>query len=115
MQTSDKKTLYKILSESDIIVGFASTVMIEALMLGKTPIVIEVFFERLNNVAYKEATFRIQKNGNVADAITRLLTNADLQQEFKSARDEYLHEYFDNLDGGASFRIAMLLDRLLER
>jgi hypothetical protein len=115
VQTSDKKTLYKILSESDIIVGFASTVMIEALMLGKTPIVIEGFFERLNNVAYKEATFRIQKNGNVADAITRLLTNADLQQEFKSARDEYLHEYFDNLDGGASFRIAMLLDRLLER
>jgi len=108
-----KDFLYSVISDSDLIVSFTSSIDVESLLLDKNVINIEVI-EDFRNFEYKKATITIEKDDNLTRVINKVLSDKNLQEKLKREREEYLKKSFFKVDGKAHERTANLIRRLIK-
>jgi hypothetical protein len=113
IQTVGKTSLYSILSESDILMGFGSTAVLEGLMMGKDAIHLEMLEPRAG-FEYKEAMLCVKNTDEITDAVKKVLTDKRTQKRLKEQRDGYLRRAFYGIDGKAHERIAKLIKSVVK-
>ena len=119
-QEPGKEALYTVLSKSDLVVSTGSTADIEGIMLDKNVIVIDglakgFLAELSKKDKYREAVYEVNKNDDLTDAVTKILTSRDLQERLRQERRRYLAGSFYKIDGKAHERVSALILRLIKR
>ncbi|MDP3734464.1 MAG: UDP-N-acetylglucosamine 2-epimerase [Nanoarchaeota archaeon] len=100
--------LYQLLSESDLIIEFGSTVAIEAMILGKP--VITTNFCPIEGGIYElvsqcTGTYKVDHTENISHAIKKVLSKDRLQEQ----RKKTVEHMCGTIDGKASERIANMI------
>lgn len=112
-EENGKPGLYGALASSDLVIGFESTAEIEAMMLGKPVITIDVIRES-GNFDYKKAALHFRYG------CSDLLKSADIRSQlfdkktiskYRKLREKYISKNFHAIDGKASERIANILNK----
>jgi hypothetical protein len=116
IQKPGKEVLYSILRDSDLLISFGSTAVVEGLMLGKDAVVIEGFIGDLYRAdPYKEAVLRIEKESDLGNAVEKILTDKRERAILRKKREEYIRTAFYKIDGKAHRRVGDLIVSILKR
>lgn len=102
--------LYELLSACDLLITTWSTVGLEAIILDK-PIVVINLMSRPDMTSYVERGAAIEVNvpNTLSGIIGQILYDDDTIQRVKEGRDQYVFDYAYRSDGKASGRVARLL------
>lgn len=114
VQAPGKASLYSTISDSDLLMGFGSTALLEGLMLDKDAIYLEMFATGPIIREFKKATFCVKKTDEVAKVTEKVLTDNRVRKKLKRQREKYLRQAFYAIDGKAHERVADLITSLIE-
>lgn len=115
IQNDQRKVLYELMSQSDIIINFSSTVAVEAMILDKPLITITFpnFQNPFNEVIRRsEASVEVGIRDNLAAALKKLLEDAALQKKLQQKRRAFVKKYCGKVEGKATERTAELLEKV---
>jgi UDP-N-acetylglucosamine 2-epimerase len=103
-----------LLAACDVLVTYYSTVAVEALLLGK-PVVSLNLLPHLERESWVErgAVIEVQSTEGLTATLQSLLANGDTQARLADARREFLSDFFYDLDGRPSERVADLIRGML--
>lgn len=113
-QGTTKAELYSVIINSDLLIGFGSTALLEGLMIGKDVIHLDMFLENPELYTFRRATSCIDKIENLAGLIKKVLSDKGTKNALKKRREYYLRESFFKIDGRAYERISDLIERISE-
>lgn len=109
LQKTGASFLYQLISESDIIINFSSTVALESIILNKPVITIlsKEFTNPFNTlISESKATIELKKLEELTPAIKKLIFDKKLQQELYKKRLIFTQKLCGLLDGKAAERVA---------
>jgi len=116
-QRPDKEALYSVLSKSDLVVSTISTADIEALMLDKDVILVDGLRKSSRaeqaEAEYQKVVLEVDKDGDLAGIITKVLTDRKMQKELEQRRRKYVEDSFYRIDGKAHERVADSIKSLI--
>lgn len=116
VQKPEKETLYSILRDSDLLISFGSTSIVEGLMVDKDAIVVEGFLgDFYRKDPYKQATIQVEKDDDLTNVASKILWDRKEQVKLRKKRLEYVGRAFFKIDGKAHERVADLIVSLLEK
>lgn len=113
IQRGGKETLYSLLRDSDLLLGYGSTAVLEGLMMDKDAIHLEML-ETRPVFEFKEATISVKKTGDLGKTVKRILTDERERKKLKARRDGYLKKAFYKIDGKSHERVAKLIKSLVK-
>ena len=107
--------LYSLLFCSDLVVSISSTVILEASVMGKPVIQLNLienydFFGDMKNKAF----IKITNKKDLPTAIKRSLFDESFSKKIKIKREKSILEYYHRIDGKATERFLNVVDELLE-
>lgn len=108
--------LYELLSACDILMTGTSTVGLEAMMLGK-PVIFMNLTGRSDLVPYAEsgAAIGVYKQGEISPAIRSILEDPQTNKNLETHRKNFLSEYVNiKSNGKASKRVANLVKQMIK-
>ncbi|MFQ5706218.1 MAG: UDP-N-acetylglucosamine 2-epimerase [bacterium] len=114
VSTTRNLNIYDLFKECSLVVGAASTVILEA-MLFKKPIITLDFSRRADSLPYSEkgAALRVQKPEKLRNAITDALFNEKLRCRIRKGQKQFLEEYVYRIDGRAAKRVTRVILELM--
>jgi UDP-N-acetylglucosamine 2-epimerase len=106
--------IYELLNACEIMITHLSTVGLEAMILDKPVITINIS-GKPDPVDYarKKAALGVYREQDLVLAIENLLKNRGMLKELKKNRDKYVYETTYKKDGKATERVAELIERLI--
>jgi len=106
--------LYELLSACDLLITTWSTVGLEAMILDK-PIIVINLMNRPDMTSYVERGGAIEVNmpNTLSGIIRQILYDGDTIQKIKEGRDQYVSDYTFMSDGKASERVAKLIREMI--
>ena len=115
IQDNQRKVLYGLMDRSDVIINFSSTTAVEAMILDKP--LITITFPHFQNpfseiIKSSQASVEVEIKDDLAQAIHRVLDDKGLQWSLRQYRHQFVKEYCGRIDGKATERAALLLQRL---
>lgn len=104
--------IYELLSCCDIYSTAFSTVGIEAVLMGKPVVAINIQAKSEEYVNYTKlgVGFKITKENEFLPALKRCLYDKNFNKNFKKAREKFIKEYNYKMDGKALERIIKIID-----
>ena len=115
VQKTGASYLYQLMSQSDIIINFSSTVVIESIILDKPVITMlgKEFANPFNKlISESKATLELKESHDLPTTVTALLTNTKLQQEYHKNRRAFSKKMCGKIDGQAAARVAEFVKQL---
>ncbi len=103
-----KGPLHRILRESDLLIGFGTTAVLEGLMMGKDAIHLEML-ETRPVFEFTEATLRVKKLDELAGTVKKIIADKKSRTQLNEKRERYLKKAFYRIDGRAYERVAKLI------
>ncbi len=117
VQKTGASYLYQLMSESNIVINFSSTVVLESVILDK-PIITMISKEFQNPfnaiITESKATIEVAELGNLSSEITKLLTDEKVQQELHQNRIAFKEKFCGKIDGQAAARVAAFVKQLVQ-
>jgi len=106
--------LHDLIDASDMVIISSSTVALEAMILGK-PVIIVNLTRREDLIPYagSGAALGVYNAEDIAPAIQRVLSNPSLNEELAENRAKFIHDYAYKIDGKAIERVAALIDEMI--
>ena len=106
--------LYELLSACDLLITTWSTVGLEAMILDK-PIIVINLMNRPDMTSYVERGAAIEVNmpNALSGIIGQILYDGDTIQRIKEGRNKYILDYTYRSDGKASERVAKLIEMMV--
>lgn len=107
--------LYEILSECDVLLTTWSTVGLEAMILDK-PIIIINLMNRPDMTSYVEsgAAIEVKTVDGIAQAINTVLYDSKTIERMKINREKYIRDHMYKSDGKSSERVAKLIQKMID-
>jgi len=107
--------LYELLSACDLLITTWSTVGLEAMILDK-PIVVINLMGRPDMTSYveKSAAIAVNMPNTLSGIIGQILYDDDTIQRIKEGRNKYILDYTYRSDGKASERVAKLIQKMID-
>lgn len=99
----------------DALMTFYSTIALEAMMLGK-PVITVNLTNQPDPVPYAQsgAAFGVYKTEDIAPAVREVLENPETRKQLEIGRQEYLYKQFYKLDGQATRRVVELVYKMID-
>jgi len=99
----------------DVLITFYSTVALEAMILGK-PVVTVNLTNQPDFVPYAQsgAALGVYRAEDIAPAVKKALDDPETRERLKLGREKFLYEQFYKLDGQATKRVVELIYRMIE-
>jgi hypothetical protein len=98
----------------DLLVAAFSTVITEALVLGKPAVTLNLTAE--DPVPYyKEVTLRVDKEEDLAPAIRKALYDEKTREKLKKERKKFISKHVYKQDGKATERLIGLIERMIKK
>lgn len=113
IQEPGKISLYSVINDSDLLIGFGSTAVLEGLMFGKDAIHLEML-ETRPIFEFKKATFCVKKVDEITEAVRKVLTDKRVKKRLRIQRERYLRQAFYAIDGKAHERVADLITHIVK-
>jgi UDP-N-acetylglucosamine 2-epimerase len=110
-----KEDMQKILFISDIVITTVSTAGIEAIILNKPLVIVDISEKPplIDYVGYG-AAIRVTNAKELVKAIEDILTNPKVRKALEIGRKKFINDYNYKNDGKASYRIAKLIENMLQ-
>ncbi len=105
---------YKLVSDSDIFIGYGSNSALEAMIINRPVVTIDILediYKRTPWLKNSKATLEIGYNGKIIDIIKKALKN---EKSFEIERKKTVKELCGNIDGKASKRVVSLIKELIK-
>ncbi len=98
----------------DVLITFYSTVALEAMMLGK-PVVTVNLTNQPDPVPYaqSDAALGVYKTKDIAPAVKKALDDPETRKRLESSRQKYLYKQCYKIDGQAAKRIVALIYKMI--
>jgi hypothetical protein len=108
--------LYTLLFCSDLVISISSTVMLDALIMDKPVVQINLlenygYFSDLENKVFTKVT----KKENLSDVIKNSLFDKSLSKKMEKERKKFILDYYNGVDGKATQRFIEVLDGLVKK
>jgi len=99
----------------DVLITFYSTVALEAMILGK-PVVTVNLTNQPDPVPYAQsgAALGVYKAEDIAPAVKKALNDPETRERLKQGREKYLYQQFYKLDGQATKRVVELIYKMIK-
>lgn len=114
-QSSTKAELYSVMANSDLIIGFGSTALLEGLMLGKDAIHLDPFLKTPEFYTFREGCVCTRDLENLRILVRKILADKEVKKVLKRKRERYLRRCFYKIDGKAHERIAEVIEKILQK
>jgi len=111
-QKTGRSFLYEVINESDALIGFGSTAILEGLVFDKDAIHLKPLESR-PVFEFESATYLVKNIDELAKSIRNVLNNNATKRELRLRRRKYLNRSFYKIDGKSSMRIADLIASLV--
>jgi UDP-N-acetylglucosamine:LPS N-acetylglucosamine transferase len=98
----------------DLLVAAFSTVITEALVLGKPAVTLNLTAEDPTPY-YKEVTLRVDKKKDLVPAIRKALYDEKVREKLEKERKEFIPKYAHKQDGKATERIISLIEGMIRK
>jgi UDP-N-acetylglucosamine 2-epimerase len=106
--------LYALLNNCELLITKGSTVALEAMMIGKAVIILDLSDKPVAVPYVKEgAALGVYRQEDVEDAIFKMLYDEESRGRLKVKRDEFVRNWAHEPDGRASERIVTLMKDLI--
>lgn len=107
--------LYELINASKIVVTVSSTTALEAMILSKPVIIVDLFNE-YPSIPYTEsrAAIEVRKKENFLKAIEDILYKEEVQKELTEAREKFIYKHCYKIDGKAAERVSNLIFQMIE-
>jgi hypothetical protein len=100
-----------VILQSDLVITVFSTAGLEAMLLGK-PVIVLNLSQETSMAPYVRAAELVESAGLLPGAIQRIVEDTEHQQSLISAGKKYANEYFGILDGHAADRAIRVIQNL---
>jgi len=112
-----KKTdLFELLNKSSILTTYASTVALEAIILNKPVIIVNLTGQPYQYPYIKSgAAIGVCKEEDLCPAIIDVLNNPDVQNRLAEKREKFILDNVYKLDGKATLRVINLIEETLNK
>jgi len=108
-----KSDTFEALHACDLLVASFSTVITEALILGKPAVTVSIASEEPTPF-YKGVTLRVNKDENLTPAIRNALYDEKTREKLKKERKKFVSKYAHKQDGKATKRVINLIERMVK-
>ncbi|MBI4333141.1 MAG: UDP-N-acetylglucosamine 2-epimerase [Chloroflexi bacterium] len=106
--------LYAVISRCELIIVRYSTVALEAMMIGKPVVVINLAGTPVSvPYAQESAAVGVYRKEDIGPAIHRALFDEATRAKLKAGRDRFVREWAGEPDGRASYRVVSLMKRMI--
>jgi hypothetical protein len=105
---------YEALYACDLFVASFSTLILEAILLGKLGVTMHIGKGRDPTPYFKDVTLRVYREEDLAPAIKRLLYDEGVKCKLKLARGKFVREHAYEQDGKATERVANLIEQMMK-
>ena len=109
-----KSDTFEALHACDLLVASFSTVITEALILGKPAVTVSLSSEEPAPF-YKGVTLRVNKNEDLTPAIRSALYDEKTRERLKKERKNFVSKYAHEQDGKATNRVIRLIERMIKK
>jgi len=108
--------IHQLLNASDLLIAVHSTVALEAMLLDK-PVITMNLSKQPDFFPYAEsgAALGVYQEADLAPAMKRALYDPKIRNELEQNRKRFVEEHAYKLDGQASQRVADLINQLIEQ
>jgi len=107
-----KDTLYNLIGQSDVVVGFGSTINTEAMIMGKPSLFIDFEqFHLKDFILGDERVLRVSPE-NVPLILLKILTDVKFKKKTINKQNEVIKDYLYKIDGNAGKRIFEIIKKL---
>jgi len=108
--------IYEILSICDILITGFSTTALDAMILGKPVITINLT-KMKNPVPFAEsgAAIGVYDEKNLAKAIEDALYNENVKRKMRQAQKQFIYEHAYKVDGKSSKRVVEIMEQMAQR
>lgn len=108
--------LYELLYCSELVISIQSTVILEALMLDKPVIKINLIENyNLFGGVVPQGIIEVFKEEGLPKVIDKILSDKAYMEKIKKKRKKMISEYFYKIDGNSTKRFVKVLDGMLKR
>jgi len=104
--------LHEMVAECDVFVSVMSTTVIDAMVLGKPILLINVVICPMPYAAYS-AVHVVQAVEDIEKGLTALFYNRGLNRRLAKGQQKFLADYLYKLDGKSSARVARIVQELM--
>ena len=110
--SQQKKDLYTLIRDSDLVISCGSTVSVEAMIMQKPSMIINLFDESRDIILDDERVMHIPSDKNITRVVERILYDDD--KELVVTQNEIVQEYLYQVDGHANERIVDEIKALIK-
>lgn len=114
-------TGYDLILNSDVIVGFQTTAIAEAMMTDK-PVIYTFWTKACRDfeqglIPYKKSNALLVADSpeSLKEFIEQSLKYPEVNEQMKSSREKFVEEYFYKVDGNSSLRVLEFLEKLMNK
>ena len=112
--SKDSDTLEALYACDLLVTGF-STVITEAIILGKAVVSMHLSKSEDPTPYYKEATLRVYREEDLAPAIRKALFDEKTRKKLKKARKKFISKHAYKQDGKSTERVVGLIEEMIKR
>jgi len=105
---------YEALHACDLFVAGFSTVVIEAIILGKIGVTLHLSKGKDPTPYFRGVTLRIRREEDLTPAIRKALYDEKAREKLKDAREKFVFEHAFEQDGRATERIASIIEEMTQ-
>ncbi|MBU0615821.1 MAG: hypothetical protein KJ601_07045 [Nanoarchaeota archaeon] len=109
LKNLSKEEYYKLISNSDIIINFGSTAAIEAMIVNRPILTINLDNRKNNQVINSRCTMNITYLDDIFAAIDKTIKQDPI---YVKKRNDFIKRYCYKIDGNCGLRVARLIERL---
>ncbi len=106
---------YEAFYSCDIFFADYSTVILEAIILGKIGVTLHLGKGKDPAPFFKDVTFRVYKEEDLVPAIRKALYDEDETGKLRTARQKFVYDHHYRQDGKATERVADLVEEMIKR
>lgn len=111
-----KSRLYTLITESDVVMCFGSTVGVEAMVIGRPSLVIDL----IPNCYYgpilgnRKKVLHLNPAEDISKIVSKILKNQKAREEIINNQQEIIREYLYKVDGKAGKRVLKIIKELIK-
>ncbi len=114
-KSPSKDFLYGLIRESDVVVTFYSTTVIESIIIGTPVFVIDLIFKNIYDPMIKnESIPHLNPDADISTTIQKVLSDGKILKKVLNNERKIIGEYLYNVDGKAGKRVLEVMHALLE-
>jgi len=107
--------LFELLNACDILMTISSTVALEAMILGKPVIIVDLKTKPDETSFVKsDAAIGVHESEDIKPAIVKVLNDKKIRKKLESNMKGFVYDHAYKIDGSASKRIVKLINRMIK-